>query len=61
MLKIAAISVLLIIILPMYITYTKFGSIQFGEFFSAITTIFTIVALFYIAISIAILKDNANE
>lgn len=50
--KIISINILLIFILPMYITFTKFGSIEFGEFFAAITIVSTIIALFYSAIEI---------
>lgn len=50
--KIMAVNILLIFILPMYITFTKFGSIEFGEFYSAATIMFTIIALFYSAIEI---------
>ena len=50
--KIIVVNILLIFILPMYITFTKFGSIEFGEFFAAITIVSTIIALFYSAIEI---------
>ena len=50
--KIISINILLIFILPMYITFTKFGNIEFGEFYSAATIMFTVVALFYSAIEI---------
>ena len=56
--QIITVNILLMIILPIYITHTKFGSIEFGEFFAAITIIFTITALFYTAVSIASLKDK---
>lgn len=58
MLKTIAIDIILIFILPMYITYTKFGNIEFGEFFAAVTIIFTVAALFYTAISIETSKDK---
>ena len=51
-------NIFLIIVLPIYITYTKFGSIEFGEFFASTTIIFTIAALFYTAVSIASLRDK---
>ena len=56
--KIISINILLIFILPMYITFTKFGNIEFGEFFAAITILFTILSLFYTAVSITSLKDK---
>lgn len=56
--EIILVNILLIFILPIYITYTKFGSIEFGEFFAAITIIFTSAALFYTAVSITSLKDK---
>ena len=56
--EIIVVNILLIFILPIYITYTKFGSIEFGEFFSAITILFTVVALFYTAVLITSLKDK---
>ena len=56
--EIIAVNILLIFILPIYITYTKFGSIEFGEFFAAITIIFTGAELFYTAVSITSLKDK---
>ena len=56
--EIIVVNILLIFILPIYITYTKFGIIEFGEFFAAITILFTVVALFYTAVSITSLKDK---
>ena len=56
--EIIAVNILLIFILPIYITYTKFGSIEFGEFYSATTIIFTILSLFYTAVSITSLRDK---
>ena len=56
--QIITVNILLIFILPAYITYTKFGSIEFGEFYAAVTIILTITALFYTAVSIASLKDR---
>ena len=50
--KIISVNILLIFILPMYITYTKFGSIEFGEFLAVVTIMFTVIALFYSAIEI---------
>ena len=50
--QIITVNILLIIILPMYLTYTIFGSVEFGEFFAAITIVSTIIALFYSAIEI---------
>ena len=56
--QIITVNILLIFILPAYITYTKFGIIEFGEFFATITILFTVVALFYTAVSITLLKDK---
>ena len=56
--KIILTNILLIFILPMYITFTKFGNIEFGEFFSAITIILTGAALFYTAIEIISSRDK---
>ena len=56
--KIIAVNILLIFALPTYITYTKFGNIEFGEFYSALTTLFTILSLFYTTVSITSLKDK---
>lgn len=56
--EIILVNILLIFILPIYITYTKFGIIEFGEFFATITILFTVVALFYTAVSITSLKDK---
>ena len=56
--EIIVVNIFLIFILPIYITYTKFGSIEFGEFFATITILFTVVALFYTAVLISSLKDK---
>lgn len=56
--EIIVVNILLIFILPIYITYTKFGSIEFGEFFAAITILFTVVALFYTAVKLSSMDDN---
>ena len=56
--KIITVNILLIFILPMYITYTKFGNIEFGEFFATITIVLTVAALFYSAIEIISSRDK---
>ena len=54
-------NIFLIIVLPIYITYTKFGSIEFGEFFAGLSIITTAIALFYSAMSIIELKNKDKD
>ena len=56
--QIITVNIFLIFILPTYITYTKFGSIEFSELYATVTIIFTFVSLFYTAVSITSLKDK---
>ena len=56
--EIIVVNILLIFILPMYITFTKFGNIEFGEFFATVTIILTIVSLFHTAVKLSSMDDN---
>lgn len=44
--QIITVNILLIIILSMYLTYTRLGSAEFGELSLIVVILFTIVSLF---------------
>ena len=54
--ELIAVNIFLMIVLPMYITYTRFGEIIFGEFYSTLTIVLIVVSLFYSAVSIVTKK-----
>ncbi len=56
--QIITVNIFLIFILPMYITYTNFGNIEFGEFFAAVTIMLTMVSLFYTAFKLSSMDDE---
>ncbi len=56
--QIITVNIFLILILPMYITYTNFGNIEFGEFFAAVTIMLTMVSLFYTAFKLSSMDDE---
>ena len=56
--QIITVNILLIVILPMYLTYTRFGSVEFGELYFFVAILFTIVSLFYTAIKSSSTDDT---
>ena len=57
--EIITVNILLIFLLPMYITYTRFGSIEFGEFYCSVAILFTVASLFYTAIKLSSIDDDS--
>ena len=51
-------NLILLIILPTYITFIKYGEIQFGSFYAETTGVFTLVALLYSAVQLTILNEK---
>jgi len=56
--QIITVNILLIVILPMYLTYTRFGSVEFGELYFFVASLFTTTSLFYTAIKLSSTDDT---
>lgn len=56
--QIITVNILLIIILSMYLTYTRLGSAEFGELSLIVVILFTIVSLFYTEIKSSSTDDT---
>lgn len=53
MIKLILMNLLLIIVIPTYIVYTKYGTIEYGTTYHDITAIFTTLSIFLTASIIA--------
>lgn len=58
MIKIILMNLLLIIVIPTYIVYTKYGTIEYGTTYHDITVLFTAISIF---LTVGIVASNHKD
>lgn len=61
MIKLVLMNILLIVVIPTYIVYTQYGSLEYGDLYKETTVVFTVISLFLTVVILAANHKSIQE